>query len=252
LSKVMILLGPRWADLPANRHHGATYDVFGKDSQNLLTEEIRIKSNGALPLLYETLTGIPVTAPRSLKMRDVYPYISEVTTEYKLATGSDALLGKLEIKAIQEKVPGLFHLEALAKPLGENVIQSVLRFPALRGWKKIPGSKNKYRSHSFPATGETMGTVVRTQIDTRFFYIDPSANRTTLCGQAFPMTEELPIFILFFHLSNVVRYKPEFLEKLQESQFWPFVLTAKRHCLFRFILLFWSWVHQKTYLIEQK
>jgi hypothetical protein len=40
LMKVGVLLGPRHADLPKNRTHGASYNPEGKDSRSILTEEI--------------------------------------------------------------------------------------------------------------------------------------------------------------------------------------------------------------------
>jgi hypothetical protein len=55
--KVYILLSREHSRLEANRWHGATYDVYGKDSHGLPTELVTLRSGGAIPLFYEVITG---------------------------------------------------------------------------------------------------------------------------------------------------------------------------------------------------
>jgi hypothetical protein len=50
----------------------------------------------------------------------------------------------------------------------------------------------------------------------------------------------------------VTRYKPEFLERLMDSKFWPFLATSRSHALTKFLLLFWSFVHQVNYYIRRE
>jgi len=71
LAKVYVLLGPKHADMPRQRFHGASYKGFEKNSQNLLTEEVELHERGALPLFYETVTRVPLGAGLRLKMSEV-------------------------------------------------------------------------------------------------------------------------------------------------------------------------------------
>jgi hypothetical protein len=65
------------------------------------------------------------------------------------------------------------------------------------------------------------------------------------------MFEELPIVLAFFHLSSVVRYKPEFLARLRDSRYWPVLMSMQTHCMNKLLLLFWSYVHRRTILFER-
>lgn len=85
LLKLHILFSPRHADLPANRWHGASYGVYTKDSHNILTEEIVLRSAGAIPLFYEAVTGSRYADRTRVQMRDIYPYIRGVAVEWEFA-----------------------------------------------------------------------------------------------------------------------------------------------------------------------
>jgi len=58
------------------------------------------------------------------------------------------------------------------------------------------------------------------------------------------LPEELPLIIAFYHMSMVVRYNPDALRELSNSQFWPVLLVLRRHGIYRFLLLFYSFVTQ--------
>lgn len=53
-------------ELRANRFHDASYDGYEKDSRSLLTEVITVKPKGAIPLVYEILTGNAPTSKGSI------------------------------------------------------------------------------------------------------------------------------------------------------------------------------------------
>ena len=75
----------------------------------------------------------------------------------------------------------------------------------------------------------------------------PEISSVTLFGPTvieFP--EEIPIWLLFFYLSSIVRYKPELVERLRDSKYWPVLSTARLHVFLDFLLAFWSFVHQKN------
>lgn len=253
LAKVYILLGPRHADLPQHRWHGATYDVEGKDSHSLLTEEITLKKGGALALFYETLTGRPIAKERLIKMRDVYPYIVDISAEYRIATGRDANIVGLEFKAIPANDKGEFRLRVRTFPRDVNQDISVKSLAVLRGFTKNKGEKNQFTSPVFYCKTDEITSTVRTMLACQYLFfahLQDNVTETAITASAFPLPEEFPIALLFFHMSSVVRYKPEVLERLQKGKFWPVLATARRHSLFKFILLFWSYIHQEHFIIR--
>jgi len=58
------------------------------------------------------------------------------------------------------------------------------------------------------------------------------------------------LWLLFFWLSNVVRYSPEQLEELQDSRLWPILLTLRKHATLRFLILFWSYFHKTSFGVK--
>jgi len=102
LMKVYILLGPYANELSAQQWHGATYESE-KDSQNILTEVIKIKEKGAISLFYKTITGLSINKQLRVKMCDVYPYLYELGMEYNLATGGDCRLAYLSIELTEKQ-----------------------------------------------------------------------------------------------------------------------------------------------------
>src|SRR5205807_1196296 len=89
LLKALILVGPHHASLPANRWHGASYDGYGKNSHDLLTEEIELKRGGAIALYFSTATGNPIKKKsQTILMRNLYPFITDISAEYRIATGA--------------------------------------------------------------------------------------------------------------------------------------------------------------------
>jgi hypothetical protein len=65
------------------------------------------------------------------------------------------------------------------------------------------------------------------------------------------LPEELPIAIALFHISSVVRYKPEFFARIRNSKYWPVVGAARQHILYKFLLLFSSFVRQETMVVRR-
>jgi hypothetical protein len=134
LMKVYVLLGPRHADLPKHRWHGATYDVHGKDSQSVLTEIITLKKGGVFPLFYQTITGKSLTTKNlRLQMKDILPYVSGVTHEYELATGFKSLscLLNLDYVSKQNKMrPQISVVDAQGGPkISKNQLKGTSKNP---------------------------------------------------------------------------------------------------------------------------
>jgi len=64
------------------------------------------------------------------------------------------------------------------------------------------------------------------------------------------LPEEVPIWIAFFHMSSIVRYRPEYLAKLFDDKSWPVLHGLSRHGIFRYLNLTLNFAHQTTYSIN--
>jgi hypothetical protein len=246
LLKVYILFGPYHAQLPNNRWHGATYDVDSRDSQTLLTERIILKKGGALPLFYQTVTGQTVKHNTSVAMADVYPYILDASLEYEFATGKPAKVASLAFGTLVMNKRKRLSVEVSLIP--GSVVPKLNQLKPLAQFRRDPSQTSRFISKSLKGLTPAH---IRTHLRPFLLYQFMSgAAGAPISGSRLLLPEELPIALAFFHMSSVVRYKPEFLAKLKDSRFWPLLSTVRRHGLFKFLTLFWSFTHQKTLALE--
>jgi hypothetical protein len=250
LLKAMILVGQHHADLPNNRWHGASYDGLAKDSQGVLTEEIKLHARGAIPLFYRTITGLALTRTQRIKMADMYPYLTDISVEYELATGNKSRLFAYVAaeQAAQGTVTPVLRIDQ-ASPNPKR-LSDLKAFPRLT---QDPGDQTVLRlpTVAAPATVAAVQSTFRPFLLYHPFRIgDVWIGITPISRRRLLLPEELPICLLFFHMSSVVRYKPEFLAQIQDSKEWPMLLTASRHCLFKMLLLSWSYFHRRTLMMR--
>jgi len=250
LAKIYILLGPRHADLQANRWHGAMYEGHAKNSHSLLTEEIRIRRGGALPLLYETLTGTRIRSDIKLRMADVYPYVAGVGAEYQLASGRMAQMAELSLSSLSTPT-GRERPVVTILPLQPRRISRVEVKLLLSGFKIDHSTVGRFVGPLQPK-GVSTFSYLRSHIRPFLLYRVGGRYRTPLSTRKLLWPEELPIILAFFHLGSVARYKPEFLAKLRDSRFWPMLLAAQQHSLFAFLNSFWSYAHQQSLIITHE
>jgi hypothetical protein len=251
LAKVSILIGPKHAELQANRWHGATYDVNAKDSQSVLTEFIVLKKGGTLALFYETMVGEPWPVDRKVKMSELYPYLSDVGHEYTVATGQYDKFVNLKFNAEplhRKRTP----ITITATPFGKNRQIAPRAISSAFGLRVRDADKNIYALKTPVKAGTIWEDIFNAHFDRRMIFqsSDKFTKMPLACG-SFRFTEELPIILVFFHLSSVARYKPEFLYSIMESRMWPVISAARRHCLYKFLILFWSHFQQRSFEIEQ-
>lgn len=249
LMKVYVLLGPRHADLPKHRWHGVTYDVHGKDSQSVLTEIITLKKDGVFPLDYQTITGKILTPNEvKLQMKDVLPYVSAVTYEYELATGSKALLGYLDLDYVSKR-NGLHPQISFARYSGGRRIPKN-QLKVLREFRSQRNQPNVFLGKCITDPSKK-DEETRAQMNTHLIYrIYPELAVTPISSKKIELPEELPIALMFFYMSSIVRYKPEFFDRLQNSKFWPLLSSARIHSFNAFLLAFWSFMHQENCFVE--
>jgi hypothetical protein len=249
LMKVYVLLGPRHADLKNNRLHGVTYFVGGKDSHTILTEEIRLLRKGVLPLFYETVTGNPLPGGSlKLKIRDFLKYVAGVWFEYSLAT----------------KDPVPFCVLGFGTGIHQGELRHQAVIPSQRPDIQVRGNVLCLRNFRRDATNPFLYVgprVIKQQnleIELRslmhrclLYRIEPMATYAALGNyKSVEFPQELPSALLFFYMSSIVRYKPEFFNRLKDSKFWPVVSSARLHSFLDFLLTFWSFAHKRNYYIN--
>jgi hypothetical protein len=245
LLKIYILFGPHYAQLPANRWHGAKYDGYDKASRTLLTEKITVKKGGAIPLFYQTITSQPVRKDTAFCLSEIYPYLLDVSLEYRMASGHPAKIVGLGFD--KTKVGNQERLQVRLLPDPGAAFPTPRELKALVGFQKSPTDPKILISKPLVGAASNVRDHLRPYLLYQHMH-GPLACRVSTSRFVFP--EEFPIVLAFFHLSSVVRYKPEFLARLKDSKFWAVLSTARRHCLLKFLLAFWSFTHKKTLIIQ--
>jgi len=259
LSKIYVALGPHRADLPRHRHHGASYNPEQKSSRDIRTETIGLKPRGVLGLFYTTLTGQRwYRAAKLIRMSDVLPFVASVAFEYGLAFGAPAALASVDV-TVEGAPSRRFHLRANIRNQPPQWNGNMRELRAFRGLRQTaPGSATYTSPNVMAATAdEALAQLTARHLRSFLFYdlqINPIFGKarylTPVCSRHMLLPEELPIWLLFFHMSSIVRYKPEFLSRLRDSRSWPYLLAVRRQAMFRFVLLFWSYLHQTTFHVS--
>lgn len=198
-----------------------------------------------MPLFYQTLTGTRIGANITLPLSEIYPYILDVSTEYELATGKPSPFALFHFLVIT--IGKNQHLRVTANLAAGHPIPKVNQLKALVGFKKDPGNSASYTSR---AIAGTLPPQLRAHIRPFLIYhsLDGSP-MSRISGSHLLMPEEFPIALAFFHMSSVVRYKPDFLAKLKDSRYWPMLSILRRHALFKFLVTFWGFTHRRTLVI---
>jgi len=252
LAKIIILAGPYEKEFKKQtRWHGATYAVNKKDSQSLFTDEIRLRPGGALALLYKTLTDTEITNDRTLKMGNIYGFMPEIGVEYQTLTGAVSQLSHMYYSHTLNRDG-----EVIAKvEVGDQTHLpkgfSQRWVAALSGYKKQ--SRTVFTKNLGKlAKGEKVEQKIRSSLRTQYLFHCSHCNGsvTPISNSNIKFTHEFPIALAFFHMSSVSRYKPEFLDKLINSKYWPLLLTSRRYGLYHFMLDTWNYVHQCQYTLN--
>jgi hypothetical protein len=268
LAKTIVLLGPYADQLRAQPRHGVSL-VPPKLSPDLFTDTIQLWQNGAISLFYKTIVGAPPPAAPSqnhlnVRLGDVYPYISDIGAEYTFAAGNRSRLRDTRVEArpiggahrvvatVDSRVdisPGgsgrryLPLVKGLKREAAPRETQSE-RYVSGRRWSRsgdgpIDALKNCFPSHLLYVP--RMKVVQDTEI---------WVCRTPVTNKSLQLFEELPIVLAMFHIGSIVRYHPETHLRLMDSRYWPMLLALRNDAAAKFMLLFWSYVHQAHFMIE--
>jgi len=256
LSKAYIAVGPYGLELNENRLHGASYEA-NRDIGKLVDDFITLHPKGTIPLFYRTLTGENMfhsrSKPITLRMRDIYPYIYNISLEYEMATGISSRLIHFDIhvefKGEEQRIVAKY-IDTEKDDFDKVKIGTLQGF---RGLRRDHDGANRLVSEWYDkGDTESLKACLRPAMlygsiigATKFeFQMVPWSRGKLL------LPEELPLICAFFHMSSVVRYNPDGLEKLMDSKYWPMLLALRTHGLYTFLLLFWSFVTQcRTYIL---
>ena len=257
LSKIYIIASGRANDLLHNRHHGASYDV-SKSRKGLLTDEIILRGGGVFPLFYQVLTHQAWRwSNKPIRLADVYPFIPGISFEYNQAFGLQSRVQSITLRLNGNPSSGftlvgeLLALESGLHPLAHN--RRYLKiFTGLRSQSNQPkrfASDKIMVSTDAEARARLLSHTKRHLLynivrDTPFRQL--AGTYTPLSASHIEMAEEIPIWLAFFHLSNVVRYKPDALAQIKDSAAWPMLLCLQKHALLRFLVVFWSFMQQRN------
>lgn len=238
------------------RYHGAKYPR--EQECDPLDCRISIcERGGVFPLFYEALTG---RKPEWEEI-DVSTLLSLapcIESELKMALGRSLALCSLGVSV--EKVESQAFRLKVDIYLQHGMPSRPDEMVALRDCQLSKGVSNPSRDTYL---GETMrGTspdavapAMFRGIRRELLYYRPApffANMTTStpAHTDFAVPEEIPLWLLFFWLSNVVRYAPERLSALQKTGLWPILLKLRKHGALRFLILFWSFFHKTSFGIK--
>ena len=251
LLKVYILLSARHSELQANRYHGASYDVYAKDSRSILTEEIILRSKGAMPLVYEIITGSVLKDKSRVRLGDIYPYLADISAEWILASGKAPKLAFVDF-SFEAPEEGRRRILARVELQQGSQNARLKDLQVLREFTKDPRRPAQFVARtSEPVSVPDSVAIWRRVRPFLLYHPNPTvgASIVPVSSKKLQMFEELPIALAFYHLSSVVRYKPEFLARIRDSRFWPMMVSMQSHCLGKFISLFWSYVQKKTMVL---
>lgn len=241
------------SQIAMQRYHGLAYLSVQQNKRNLLSEEIKIHQTGVFSLLYEAITGHPLPPVKPVwEMREFYPFVSGITAEYEMATGSPSSLAACAIMLNDDKKDPFVRARFVPLTLGKPASM----YQVMPGFslKETGENVETYESPPISQTGDAIAAArasirpyllyegtVRTfgQLDITFHHTPVSAKRLLL-------PEEVPLFIALFHLGSAVRYKPDFMQRIMDSEYWPMVLCLRNEAIFKVLSMFWQYVRQES------
>jgi hypothetical protein len=281
LAKVMIITGGRINDLEQQRRHGANWSGIDRNVTDLKNDEIRLWGQGTIPLLYQVLTGSMWpktrrknkngrwinTLDRRIKLSEIYPYISSIAFEYSHIYGLTEALSNIIVYFEQpnQDISRIVVTFAGNKPTSsdrrrykilkgfneENDLYSLSEKTSNLGSKPFESLRNQLRLFLLYDTRSNVNLQVQVNKFKGNSFSEFTATYTPICGSNLLLPEEFPILLAFFHLSNVVRYKPNRLLKLFDSKASIILESLIKQGTFRFLELFWSFMNNKTYIISK-
>ena len=282
LSKILVVANGLVNDLEDQRHHGVYWSGQSTTAHSLFTDHITLSGSGTFPLLYQSLTGglwprvrkidkngdPYFTHHRIVQLRNIYPYIPSVSHEFSLAHG-DADSNFSVFCHIVEKSQDTHYLDVQFFNPGVGTEYSRREFRLLKGL--IHRGDATYRSQYLAnSTMDDAQSALLTDFPryllydsynlfvqeviikarTSEYYASLITSTTPRSTSDLLLPEEIPLFLVFFHLSNVVRYDPERIFRLFDSRCASLLESLVHHGVYRYMIITWSYLMQCSILLS--
>jgi len=199
-----------------------------------------LKSEGVIPLFYKTLVGNlwPLTKTkgkstldRKIHLKDIYPYIFNISFEFYETYKLPVQLAVTHISLIQVS-PNDFRLEVSVVPIsGDKKIEKA-KYSLI---SQLKAENDKFVSAVVNAASEKEALAKLSVYLPRHLIYSHSQDLTLTPASKSKilLPEEFPILLAFFHLSNVVRYNPVWLKRLFDSSSVTILESLARHGTFK-------------------
>lgn len=254
LAKATIVFGGMHQSLTIreNRKHGGSWP--GTSVKNFFSDSIHIYPKGVIPLLYQVLVGqqIPLNKQNAIRLGDIYSYIFDINYEYGMLANRTINLAHCNVNLTNGDAPNEYKLAMQIFNRNNTETTNKRNIPLMSNLNKLPNQATYISAHVIAQSEREAIQKLRNQFAYYLLYwpredlcLTPKSRSSIL------MPEEFPILLAFFHLSNVVRYNPLLLKKLFDSPMIGLLDALARHALYRYLVLFWSYVNQTTYFIKR-
>ncbi|MDQ3750269.1 MAG: hypothetical protein M3367_14840 [Acidobacteriota bacterium] len=254
LSKILLLFLGKRTELELNRWHGASY-LEKEMRRDFLNEEIVIKPKGTIPLIYSSITGKSIGRALKVSLDELYPYISGIGAEYTICTNKAQKLMAHETTIIRDDANGHYlHINVFTDNyiINPPITKKIKAYPSLI--PKTPANPNHfYETKKIKGRYETIERNLLSSInrylnsDSFFGNSNKWISYTPISSKEHVFNEDLCIMLAYFHLSNVVRYNPEHLNKIMDSKYWIILLALRKHGYLRFLKLMWGNFNKKVF-----
>ncbi len=260
LSKIYISCSDQYVELRRKKHrlHGVTTLPNWGKSRDFLKDTIVLHPNGSIPIFYKVLTGEEITSKVAIKLRELYPFISDISHEYSDLFGVNRPLQQCSLELIQDDANGHFIRLTHTGEVSKNANHKQ-RNQVLKNFNKV--GKNIYETNKMLGNFEQVSKQLKNDIRRFLLYEyaqeDFRGNENVytfspISAKKLLFPEEIPILLAFFHLSYIVRYYPDLLFQLKDSPEWGMIQTLSRHGTYKFLVLFWSYIEQRSFFIHTR
>jgi len=257
LSKIYLICAGKQQDLLSNRHHGVIYPHDMNTGNELMSEIIKIYDRGVFPFFYKLLKNINThRLEKHITCSYFYPFIRCVSYEYRQAYNQPYSFQDITLQ-IKKDNEGKYKLKAIFYQDENPPIRSI---KLLKGFTKVgeSGKKLLYEGKKISANDDKDAYEKLLNDVRRFLIYDitfnpdtsPRAVVTPISSNKLLLPEEIPIWLAFYHLSNIVRYKPDHLLKFMDSKSWPVLLSLRKHAFLRFLICFWSFLQKQSTILR--
>jgi hypothetical protein len=250
IAKICIICNQMRSELLNQRTHGASCQFPSKRFPDFMKANIAIKTSGAIPLFYKSLTQ------KELASREVRIQNSEILQFIRMVGHEMNEIYQVEnnytpVRCYLEE--NSTNISLVVKFLGEHPF-SILTTKAFLGFQKTDNLRC-FQTRQYSVNDITANAIIQKHLKRWLLIYDMDSNNnpvnlTINCRRRFVFPEEFAILLILFYLSNIVRYHPEYLNFLRDSRAWTLISVLQNHSLFSYLNTCWSIVKKKGILFQ--